>query len=108
MGCTSTKNASPAQGNVEIIPVANPKAVSKPNSTNEKSSKINEEKSVMDKENRINLVFRLKRQNLFNTGIDLEQNSFTATSIPKNAAQTNVISKFNCCIIFLHLCRITP
>jgi hypothetical protein len=47
-------------------------------------------KYSVDKENRINLVFRVKRQNLFNHDYDAHS-TFTARSHPKTSLQSEVI-----------------
>jgi hypothetical protein len=118
MGCNQSKSDKKAE-NVQKQPVANlestdavvslssptkPATVSnsvsptKPissqdNSENHRSKHFSEERQEsVDKENRINLVFRVKRQNLFNHDYDAHS-TFTAKSLPKTSLQTEVIRK---------------
>ena len=90
MGCASSNATETKIGSPPSNAVVNKNQSAKKESSESKRP----ESEAIDKENRINLVFRVKRQNVFNAGYDLDTPSsvFTAKSIPKTPAQTAIIS----------------
>jgi len=91
MGCASSNAVESKLGSPPTNASATNSLVKKESTDSKKP-----DSEVIDKENRINLVFRVKRQNVFNAGYDLDTPSsvFTAKSIPKTPGQTAIISTY--------------